>query len=320
MVSALLAQALFVGAAWADAFGAGAPLLVAPTDISAAPPDHATLDQRARDDERTAPTRLPRTLLESLFGRGGGREEGEPEGEGRIDPDRPHLPEASTTVGKGRVVLEAGYTFTRKGSAFSASSVPEALLRVGMFADWFEFRIGQNFLVADQTGSGVPMTGSGAQDLYLGAKLALAEQRQYVPEIAVIPQMTVPTGSRGVSAGMVLPGVNVDSAWEVVKGLFNIELLVATNRVPDAPDRAHVEFSTGLTGVVNITRQLEAFAEWDAFYPLGATGAAVGQQHYAVGGLAYFITNNLEVDIRAGIGLNRGANRFLAGAGFAVRY
>jgi hypothetical protein len=70
----------------------------------------------------------------------------EPEEEERLDPDRPHLPEASTTVGKGRIVLESGYTFTGKGSTFSSHAYPEALLRIGMFADWFEFRVGQNFL------------------------------------------------------------------------------------------------------------------------------------------------------------------------------
>jgi len=39
-----------------------------------------------------------------------------------------------------------------------------------------------------------------------------------------------------------------------------------------------------------------------------------------VGGLVYFIMNNLEVDIRAGVGLNKRANDFLTGVGFAVRY
>jgi hypothetical protein len=39
-----------------------------------------------------------------------------------------------------------------------------------------------------------------------------------------------------------------------------------------------------------------------------------------VGGLVYFITDNLAVDVRAGVGLNRQANDFLAGAGFSVRY
>ena len=67
-----------------------------------------------------------------------------------------------------------------------------------------------------------------------------------------------------------------------------------------------------------MTRRLEAFIEWDAFYPTGTT--ATGPQHYAVGGFVYFITKNVAVDIRTGIGLNKQANDVLAGTGFAVRY
>ena len=52
----------------------------------------------------------------------------------RIEPDRPHFPEASTTVGLGRAVLESGYTFSSDGSSFRSHSLPEALLRVGVFA------------------------------------------------------------------------------------------------------------------------------------------------------------------------------------------
>jgi hypothetical protein len=52
--------------------------------------------------------------------------------EDHLDADRPHFPEASTTVGKGRAVLESGYTFTQKGDSFLSHSGPEALLRVGM--------------------------------------------------------------------------------------------------------------------------------------------------------------------------------------------
>jgi len=36
--------------------------------------------------------------------------------------------------------------------------------------------------------------------------------------------------------------------------------------------------------------------------------------------LVYFITKDVEVDIRAGVGLNQRANDFLAGPGFAVRF
>lgn len=271
------------------------------------------------DNEPAARTKRYKTLLDAVLGSNEGEKE-EPEEERRLDPDRPHFPEATTTVGKGRVVLESGYTFKQKGSSFSSHSFPEALLRVGMFADWFEFRIGQNFLNEEQTVAGVRTSANGAEDLYLGAKLALSEQKRYLPEIALIPQMTVPTGSRAVSAGRVLPGLNVDCGWEVIKERFNIELLVATNRVRDDEHRSHLELASGLTSAVHLSRKLEAFIEWDAFYSVQGTGPATGPRHYAVGGFVYFIAKDFAVDIRAGVGLNERANDFLAGTGFAVRY
>jgi len=41
---------------------------------------------------------------------------------------------------------------------------------------------------------------------------------------------------------------------------------------------------------------------------------------YAVAGLVYFISHDLEVDARAGLGLNDRSNSLIAGVGLAVRY
>ena len=60
----------------------------------------------ATPSAEAAESKGPKTLLESIFGSSGRLDR--PEEEDRIDPDRPHFPEASTTVGKGRVVLESG--------------------------------------------------------------------------------------------------------------------------------------------------------------------------------------------------------------------
>src|SRR5215472_3560562 len=82
------------------------------------------------------PEKSPNTLVESILGNGGtGQGEAGARKEDRLDPDRPHLPEATTTVGLGRAVLESGYTFTSKGASFASHSMPEALLRVGVLAD-----------------------------------------------------------------------------------------------------------------------------------------------------------------------------------------
>jgi len=150
-------------------------------------------------------------------------------------------------------------------------------------------------------------------------KLAMTEQKGILPQVAIIPQMTVPTGSKELTAGRVLPGVNVDMSWEVVKDFFGVELLVANNYIQDDMQNKGFQVATGLTGVFQLSKKLEAFAEWDAFYPTGPV-SSFWPQHYAVGGLVYFITKNLALDARAGIGLNGHSNRFLAGAGFAVRF
>ncbi len=261
----------------------------------------------------------PKTLLELILGSNGNDKRKDGSGEAdRLDPDRPHFPEASTTVGNGRAILESGYTFTKKGTSFSSHSYPEALLRAGVFADWLELRIGQNFVNERQTEAGTTTSANGAQDLYLGIKLALTEQKGLLPTMALIPQTTVPTGSSAVTAGTALPGLNVDCSWEVIKELFSIELLVANNRVKDDTGGTRHELATGLTGAFQLTRQLEVFVEWDAFYPVGGIGPA-GPRHYAVGGLVYFITRDFEVDFRTGVGLNGNSNDFLVGVGFAAR-
>lgn len=259
----------------------------------------------------------PKTLLEAVQGSRASNEHSS-EDEDRLEPDRPHFPEASTAAGKGRVILESGYTFNSKGSAFTSHAFPEALLRIGMFTDWFEFRVGQSFLHQRQFLSGVTTTSNGFQDLYLGAKIAVMAQHGWLPAVALIPQTTVPTGARAVTVGRALPGLNTDFSWEIVKDFFSVEVLIATNRVPDEGGRSRLELGTGLTGTFQLTKKLEGFIEWNAFYPTDGIGPAP-PRHYVVGGLVYFISPNLAVDARIGAGLNHSSNDFLAGIGFAIR-
>jgi hypothetical protein len=275
--------------------------------------------QSAAVGDSVAKDEGPKTLLEGILGSGeNGKLKQRPGEEDHLDADRPHFPEATTTVGNGRAILESGYTFTKKSDSFFSHTVPEALLRVGIFADWLELRIGQDTLHQRQTVDEVTTTASGAKDLYLGVKLALTEQKGWLPATVVIPQMTVPTGSAEVTAGRVLPGLNVDFGWEVIKNAFNIELLVANNFVQDELGNSRHELATGLTGAFQLTKKLEIFAEWDAFYP--TAGASPASRQYAVGGAVYFVTPNLQLDMRAGVGLNHHSNDFLAGIGFAARH
>ena len=61
-----------------------------------------------------------------------------------------------------------------------------------------------------------------------------------------------------------------------------------------------------------------AITEWFAFFPAGS--ATDLPQQYFDGGFVYRVNNNLQFDIRAGVGLNDAADDFFAGSGSVIRF
>jgi hypothetical protein len=240
-----------------------------------------------------------------------------------IVTDRPDFTEASSTVGQGRLQLESGYTFFRDrtdGTTTQLHSFPEALLRVGMFEDWFEWRLGQNFGSQRVAGSGgTAETLTGAQDLYVGTKIALTEQSKWLPETAVIVQATLPTGRNGFTTDRVLPGVNYLFGWDVIPEAISLGGSVQGNLTRDDTGHSYLTLANSATVGYSLTEKTGAFTEFFAFYPSGAKSDA-GPEYYFDGGFTYRLTNDLQFDIRGGVGLNRRADDFFSGAGFAYRY
>lgn len=273
-------------------------------------------------------------------GKKGQNGDDEEEDDDTIETDRPDFVEASSTVGKGRIQLEAGYTFIRDrsdGATTRTHSYPEALLRIGLCAEWFELRLGQNLInsrTSGGNGGGTtviagPAEGiatqaaanvNGAEDLYLGVKLALTEQKKYLPEMALVLQTTVPTGSPGLSARELLPGVNFLAGWDIIKDCLTLGTSLQANRSRDDEEHFYVETAAAATVGFQFTPKLGMYTEWFALLPTGALDPGIGPEHYADGGFTYKITPNFQLDVRAGVGLNRHADDFFAGSGFAIRY
>lgn len=235
--------------------------------------------------------------------------------------DRPDFTEASTTVGRGVVQLESGYTYIQdnsNGVTTRAHSFPETLLRVGVFADWLEMRIAWNYAKEASRSAGLATErAAGAEDLYLGMKIALTPQEGILPEMAIIPQMTVPTGARAFTNNETLPGVNWLYAWD-----FNDFLsLAGSSQInmtldPSTTDK-YLEYAQSFSFGYSLTDKLGAYTEWFAFFPSGAD--TVTPTHYFDGGFTYSVTNNFQLDIRGGVGLNEAADDFFTGAGFVIR-
>ena len=264
-----------------------------------------------------------KTLLEWRTAEKEGGADAEPADEPEEDviaTDRPDFTEASSTVGLGRIQIESGYTYTRdRDTNVTSHSYPEVLLRVGLFADWFELRVGQNVATTRTRTAGVTDDVTGAEDLYLGTKLFLTEQKGWGPEVSLMFQATVPTGKSEYTADRTLPGVSLLYGWDVTD-FISVAGSTQGNAAVDGIDGRYFELAQSFTVGYSFTDKLGGYTEVFGFMPHGAATRDTVPLWYANGGLTYKLTPNLQYDVRVGAGLNDAADDFFAGAGFAYRY
>jgi Putative MetA-pathway of phenol degradation len=254
--------------------------------------------------------------------RQGGQVDTTPE-DSPIKTDRPTFTPSSSTVGKNVIQLETGYQFTHsreEGVTMSSHSYPEANLRFGILADWLEGRIGQNFASTSTAGPNSHTSQTGADDLLLGVRLGLTKQKECLPETSVILQMSVPSGSPFLTRNQVLPGIIAIFGWDVIKNRLSVSGSLSANRALDDADHFYSLLAQSLVLNWSLTKKLDAFTEWYALTPSGAIGPATGPQPFFDTGMTFKVTPNMQLDGRAGLGLNHHADEFFTGVGLSVRY
>lgn len=238
----------------------------------------------------------------------------------RLVSDRPHVSEATHLVGLGRAQLETGYTYFRNGggTVSQVHSFPEPLLRIGMFAEWFELRLGYNYLAQyDRTGGGPLVRTSGSEDMLLAAKVAFAKQRGILPDLTIFPQLRIPTGSPAITAGECLPGVNIAYSWAVTR-LIELECNSVFNRRIDDTGNFYVEYLQTANVEYDLGEKWMGFTEYLLFCPIAAVDAQ--HQHYFHAGIQYFVTPDFQIDLHSAVGLNTAATDLaFTGIGFCFR-
>ncbi|MEZ6045032.1 MAG: transporter [Planctomycetaceae bacterium] len=257
----------------------------------------------------------------TLFNWGNSPELGGPDLSAPLVTDRPDFTEASSTVGRGVTQIELGYTYgynSDQGEGGKSHSIGEPLLRHGLFAEWLELRVGLA-PVQESTRTLTSRTKtSGLEDLYVGFKLALTPQDVFLPEMALIPQMTIPTGSESFSDDRTLPGLNWIYSWELTDSISTAGSTQFNIAVDDATGSEYTEWAQSWTVATSLTERLGMYTEWFAFFPDNADTAQV--EHYVNGGFTWLINNDLQFDVRAGTGLTGAAEDFFTGAGLSIRF
>jgi hypothetical protein len=234
--------------------------------------------------------------------------------------DRPDFTEASSTVGMGVTQLEFGYTYTYDndaGTNVRSQSFGEPLLRQGLFDDWLELRVGLFPTEQQTTTAGFSNSTSGTEDLYVGFKIGLTPQDGILPEMALITQMNLPTGSPAFTSGLIEPGLNWIYSWEINDFISTAGSTQGNRRIDATTAQDYLEMAQSWTIAFSCTEKLGVYTEWFALIPNNADTDQT--QHYFNGGFTYLISNDIQFDVRAGVGLNDAADDYFVGTGLSVR-
>jgi hypothetical protein len=237
--------------------------------------------------------------------------------------DRPDFTESASVVPAGHVQIETGYTFTRDGDGPETRrehGYPEALVRIGV-TNRVEARVGQSFLTARWREGGARWSSrTGAEDLYLGAKVHLTGERGNRPAMVLIAQATVPTGNAGFGAGRLLPGLNWIYAWDLVPDRVSLSASTQGNLAVDAADARYLELTQSASVGYTLSGRVGAYTEWFASFPTTGGHAGVSAAHALDGGFTVKLAPAVQFDVRLGVGLTGAADGFFAGSGIAFRY
>ncbi len=233
--------------------------------------------------------------------------------------DRPDFTEGPTTVGLGAAQIEFGYTFGRgpgDGATIILHSLGEPLLRVGLLTEWLELRLGAGLVLRRTQMGRASYDENGFEDLYVGVKLALSEQNGVIPALGILPQATFPTGSERFSDGKILPGLNLVYSWDVT-GAFSLSGGTQVNRAVGEEGGAIAEWAQSLSGGIGLGGRHGLFGEWFALFSDEPGGMLA--EHYVNTGLTWLLMDDLQWDIRVGVGLNDREEDVFFGTGFALR-
>jgi hypothetical protein len=240
------------------------------------------------------------------------------ESHGALITDRPSFTDASRPVGNRVTLVELGYTYSYNGATAphtSSHSYPELALRQGLLANWLELRASQNMTSYASLGDAQTAFGN----LELGTRLGITPQFGVLPELSVTPHLSLPTSSGEDRTHHSLPGVSVSYSW----AFWDRYSIAGSSQIyQDENSDSDARYTEWLESAVvtwNATDTVALWGELAGFFP--GSISEERDSYYANMGALYLLTQNSQLDIRVGSGLQDsfGQNIF-SGVGFSIRY
>lgn len=220
-----------------------------------------------------------------------------------IVTDRPTQSAAAFVMPKGGFQAELGFLSEKVTDNVTSLTYSNLLLRWGAFQG-VELRLTQN-LVGLKIGS---TTISGLSPLTLGAKVHLADENGLLPQISVIGQSTVKSGKDEFQPPAAIQELrfNFQNTVNDVLGIgYNVGLTWS-----DGSSSGLYTFNLGFS----LGDGWTVFAEPYGFFGNGLS------DHRVNAGVIYLLSNQLQADISAGLGLSDVSPDSFVGFGVAYLF
>ena len=239
-------------------------------------------------------------------------------GREEFETDRDSFTFAPTTAGQGASILEASYSFIDNRAAAEAHSFPELLVRRGI-GERFEARLGFN----EEAGGPGIASGSefGGEDIetedesriLYGAKFETTEQTGWLPRSAAIVQGFTPTSGPSNKSTLMVGeafGWRFSNGWE-----WTTAIRYGTGF---AAEDAFSQWAPSTVVKVPVGERWNVHAE---YFGIVSSGKEVPLDiQYASFGGHVLATEDLEIGLRVGWGLNETSPRFFTNVGVGWRY
>ena len=165
----------------------------------------------------------------------------------------------------------------------------------------------------------------------MGLKWQAVKQSRWLPAHTIVVSAQFRMARGDVYRRGVIPDATWVYGWQATKWLVvrgstgvglvlpydqprdtNNEVLLAN---PGAPART-LDFHQSLVSYQQWTKRIGSYTEWFAFFDYGAERAA---QHNAGAGLYFYLTPDIQFDLRGGTTLFGGSKEWFVGTGFSIR-
>jgi hypothetical protein len=226
----------------------------------------------------------------------------------KIQADRPGETQTPATTQKGFVQAEIGFEKEQQNKDDYSVMHPQLQLKYGL-SDRFEIRAELTAETNKQYSSN--QFQHGLRPVELGFKAKLLEEKGALPETSFYTQVGIPSfASKDHQTTHAVPHLRL---------LFQNKL----------SEKVHLEYNVGADWdgdetsphwLYTIAPEIEIGEKWEAFVEaFGHVQKGMAAQHQVDGGLSFYPTNNMKLDVYAGKGISKEAPEYFISAGVSFR-